>query len=115
MTKYILILSSIILITGCLSPSKQRCFGASSPTDLNIINSGNIKICTEISTTLFNDEKLMDKVCLNAQSNTVLCYELENIPSNIVYFKIDSVKLQVKLNSLKRNEIDLAEIIKNKN
>ncbi len=100
----------MFLFAGCNSHPKLRCFGASTPTELHLTNSGTKEICAIVEAVLFNGKVIQDKVCLDNNEIKNLCYELENIPTQIIKVKIDSEEKEVKLKSIDRNEFDFSSI-----
>jgi ribosomal protein L25 (general stress protein Ctc) len=111
--KRIIAILTMFMFAGCNSHPKLRCFGASTPSDLNVKNSGTKEMCAIVEVVLFNGKVLQDEVCLDSKEAKNLCYELENIPNKEIRIKIDSEERKVKLKSTGINEFDLFTIKNN--
>lgn len=107
-----LIIIIILIGTGCNRHPDLRCFAASTPTDLYIINTGKSEICVLIEANLFNGNVIQDEVCLSSQESKTLCYELENIPSQEITIKTNRKERKLRLSPTERNEIDYSTIEK---
>ena len=110
--KKVFITSAILAGTGCNTHPDVRCFGASTPTDLHLKNTGRNTLCATIEAERFAGDIIKDKVCLDSQEVSILCYELEDLPAREVIVRINSEEIKIALSPTARNEIDYSTIKK---
>jgi ribosomal protein L25 (general stress protein Ctc) len=111
--KRIIVILIMPMFAGCNSHPKLRCIGASTPTELQLKNSGTNEICAIVEAVLFNGKVIQDEVCLDNNEIKNLCYELENIPTQEIKVKINSDEKKVKLKATESNEFDFSTIKNN--
>lgn len=104
-----LFITGFLLISGCQFDNKWNCFGASSPTDLEIKNPIDKKI--HIILFVYSKENGYKKLVdfkIKPKETKVICLENEGPIEDGLYLYYDQRVSKIKLSNIEINKFDLS-------